>query len=145
MSRISTSSSGGNVNIQDTNGNPLTSTGGALDVNITSGGSTSSTLIFNEVLSVVPGLETTIISYTVPGPSTSILGISVSAQNIGEIRIYKNAQIIDKQYLYYTGFNLEFNFFGYKLLTNDVLSVKVVNAGEEPSTYSSKVVLNEAV
>lgn len=34
MARISTSSSGGNVNIQDTNGNPITSTGGALNVNI---------------------------------------------------------------------------------------------------------------
>lgn len=32
MARISTSSSGGNVNIQDTNGNPITSTGGALNV-----------------------------------------------------------------------------------------------------------------
>lgn len=39
MSRISTSSSGGNVNIQDTNGNPITSTGGALDVNVISEGS----------------------------------------------------------------------------------------------------------
>lgn len=32
MARISTSSSGGNVNIQDTNGNPINSTGGALNV-----------------------------------------------------------------------------------------------------------------
>lgn len=40
MARISTSSAGGNVNIQDTNGNPLTSTGGALNVNavVTAGG-----------------------------------------------------------------------------------------------------------
>ena len=36
MARISTSSTGGNVNIQDTNGNPITSTGGALNVNIES-------------------------------------------------------------------------------------------------------------
>lgn len=34
MSRISTSSSGGNVNIQDTNGNPINASGGAVDVNV---------------------------------------------------------------------------------------------------------------
>lgn len=38
MARISTSSSGGNVNIQDTNGNPITATGGALNVNATISG-----------------------------------------------------------------------------------------------------------
>jgi len=36
VSRISTSSSGGNVNIQDTNGNAITSTNGALNVNASS-------------------------------------------------------------------------------------------------------------
>lgn len=40
MARISTSSTGGNVNIQDTNGNPITSTGGALNVNATISGAT---------------------------------------------------------------------------------------------------------
>lgn len=44
MARISTSSSGGNVNIQDTNGNPITATGGALNVNATLGASGFSTL-----------------------------------------------------------------------------------------------------
>lgn len=40
MSRISTSSSGGNVNIQDTNGNAITASDGALNVNLDSGFST---------------------------------------------------------------------------------------------------------
>lgn len=44
MARISTSSAGGNVNIQDTNGNPITATDGALNVNATVGVEGFSTL-----------------------------------------------------------------------------------------------------
>ncbi len=39
MSRISTSSTGGNVNIQDTNGNAIDSNNGALNVNVINEGS----------------------------------------------------------------------------------------------------------
>lgn len=53
MARISTSSSGGNVNIQDTNGNPLTSTAGALNV-------TGSLSISDGFSNLTPGTPTQI-------------------------------------------------------------------------------------
>lgn len=58
MSRISTSSSGGNVNIQDTDGNPITATNGALNVNA-SGGSGFSTLSPGSPGQVTVGLMST--------------------------------------------------------------------------------------
>lgn len=119
MSRVTSSSSASattitapvDVNISDAAGNPLTSTGGALNVNIE--GAVAATVVntYAEVTAVPVNVETTIVSYLVNNANTYLQSVAASGSNIGDIKVYVNSTAIDKRYLYYTGFNV---FFDYK-------------------------------
>lgn len=153
MSRVQSSSSASSVNIKDSAGNPLTSTGGALDVNVSGGSAYGIGYVYNEVTNISPGIETTIATYTVLGPNPSYLQIIGSAgQNIGEIRVYKNASVIDKFYLYYTAFNAEFDYRtnvggvpGIELLTGDVILVTGLNNSTSTCNFNAKIQVLEAL
>lgn len=138
MGRLTSSSSGGSVTL--VNGNnvaAVNSDGSLLVVNPTA------TQVYNEITNVAIGMETTILSYTVLGSSALLEGISASGQNIGEIRVYKNAAVIDKQYLYYTGFNLSFIFKNIGLANGDVISVSGINNGEDICNFNAKIQIIE--
>lgn len=143
MARIGTSSTGGNVAISQ-GGNTATVNGdGSLNVRLSGTESGPTTLVYNEVSSVPLATETTIVSYTVTGTAAQLLAISASGQNIGEIRIYKNADVIDKQYLTWTAFNLDFNFRNIDFATGDVVSVKGINDGQDLCSFNAKIQIIE--
>lgn len=133
MARIGRSSSGGNVNIQDTNGLPLTSSEGGLDVNVIS--STPSfpqeTLsTYSEVDSVAAGSSITILSYTVPIGQTLYLNkILVSSDQIAQMDLEFNSVINARKRLSYTLFNETFdyslngNIGGYQLIAGTIITV----------------------
>jgi len=133
MSRISTSSTGGNVNIQDTNGNPLNSTSGALDVNIVSSVSSGTTLSqYNEVTNVAIGSSTTVLTYTVPAASTlNLTRIDFSSDSVALVEVEFNSAINAKRRIYYTDFNTRFEYNntqgGYQLAAGTVVTVVATN------------------
>lgn len=115
---------------------------GPVTVNITPLGTT--VLVYNE--SVVPiGVETTVTTYTVLGATAALSNIGASGENIGEIRVYKNGVIIDKQYLYYTSFNLTFAFPAIPLISGDIIAVKALNNGQDICNFNAKIQLTEVV
>lgn len=122
MARISSSSSSGTVNV------------------IRPG---IAAIVYDEATNVPVGVETTIVIYTLLGTSGLLSNIGASGQNIGEIRIYINGSIIDKQYLYYTDYNLNFAFEGISLNTGDVVAVKVLNSGQETCNFNANIQVTE--
>lgn len=99
----------------------------------------NASLYYDEATSVAVGIETTILSYTVLGTSSSLKKISVSGQNIGEVNIYKNGSVMDKQYLYYTGFNLKFGYDNILFATGDVIDIKVINNGQDACNFNASL------
>lgn len=148
---INVNSGGGgssNVNIHDSTGGNLTSTGGALNVNVVnSSAAYTPAYAYNEITNVAVGIETTITTYTVTSVNGAYLQlIGSSGQNIGEIRIYKNNIIIDKNYLYYTGFNVNFDYRasvsgtpGVSLDTGDIIYVKGLNNSVGTCNFNAKI------
>lgn len=148
MARIGRSSSGGNVNIQDTNGNSLTSSSGGLDVNVIS--STPSfpqeTLsTYSEVDSVAAGSVVTVLTYTVPNGLTLYLNkILVSSDQIAQMDLEFNGDINARKRLSYTVFNETFdyslngNIGGYKLDAGTVITVIGTNlSGSGPASFNA--------
>jgi len=134
MSRISTSSSGGSVNIQDSNGNALNSTNGALDVNVVSSGAGGTTIsLYNEITNVAMAASATILTYTVPNGSTlNLTRILSSSDSIGTIEVDLNGVANAKGRLTYTYFNTEFNYLngqnGFSVPAGTVISVTGTNS-----------------
>lgn len=152
MSRVQSSSSASTVGIKDSAGNALTSTDGALNVNVSgTAASLTPVFVFNEVLAVAVGIETLVASYTA-SVSAYLQYIASSGQNIGEIRVYLNGSVVDKSYLYYTQFNLAFDFRttipaapGLSMAPGDVVAVKALNMGQDASNFNAKLqILEEA-
>lgn len=152
MSRISTSSSGGNVNIQDTNGNPLNSTGGSLDVNITSGFAVQDVIVsYNEVSAIAIGVETTINSYTAPfGKVSYLLSILGSGENRGQFNIYNNGILLDKQYTNVTQLTAPFDYKtgasivpGMVIAVGNTIAVKAINAGNSTVMFNARFLILE--
>ena len=124
--------------------------GAASNVFVTNGalGGTPTTVYnYNEITNIAPSVETTIVSYTVNSAADCYLQIIASSgQNIGEIRVYRNGSVIDKKYLYYTGFNMDFDyrnadpaFPGLLLSTGDVIYVKGVNNSTSNCSFNAKI------
>ncbi len=130
MGRVTSSSSGGNVNIQDTYGNPLTSTGGSLNVNIT-GDSASSTAILHyaEVDSVAMGGTSTILTYTVPaGKTLTFNKINVSSTSICSFELDINGSTSQILRVGFGGpYNEVFDLTGYSVPTGTVVLIKGTN------------------
>jgi hypothetical protein len=158
MSRVTSSSSisgpltiAGAIPIEDSAGNPLTSTGGALNVNISGGSNYTSISTYNEITNLAMGIETTIVSYTVPSGSSYYLQfIEASGQNLAEYHIYKNSSIIAKKYSSYTEFNVNFDYKtgisstpGIFLTTGDVVYVKVLNVNNSTADFNARIQIME--
>lgn len=153
MARVTSSSSGGTVSIQDSAGNPLTSVGGALNVNITSAPVTNVNVIesYNEVTNVASGIETTVTSYTNNGATTSYLQrIEGSGTNVSEYRLYKNATVINKKYSSYTEFNVAFEYtvgnslaLGLKVDPGETIYLKAIQNRPSTASFNGNILVLE--
>lgn len=129
MARVTSSSSSGTVSIQDTSGNPLTSTSGSLNVNVTSSGAGgTSVLIYNEVTGVAMGSSQTVTTYTVPiGKIFTITQVNVSSDSIANVEVEFDSSINAKRRIYYTNFNTDFDFNGFNLIAGTVINIIATN------------------
>jgi hypothetical protein len=89
------------------------------------------TVNYNEVIGVVSGVETNLISITVPVATTMrVTEIEVSGENIAQYKVKVNGNTIETARTWWTRFDAEFNFVDYEngLLLNsgDVLTVTVL-------------------
>lgn len=100
-------------------------------------------LAYNEITNVAIGIETTILGYIVVSAISHLKTIAVSGQNIGTVTVYKNSQPIDKQYLYYTNFNLDFIYNDVSVLLGDLIEVKVINNGIDICSFNAKLQIVE--
>ena len=140
MARISQSSAGrsnvtvaGTVDIQDTNGDPITATAGALNVNVVStvpSSSQTTVSAYSEVDSVAIGATVTILTYTVPaGVSLYLNRVLVSSDCIAQIDLEFDGILNARKRLSYTLFNETFDYLlsgaisGYKAVTGTVITV----------------------
>lgn len=153
MARISTSSSGGNVNIQDTNGDALTSVGGSLNVNVTNGGFTVQDLKvqYNQVAAVAVGVETVINNYTAPiGKVAYLINILSSGENRGQFNVYNNGVPFDTQYTNVTMLTVTFDYKtgsssvpGFVIPAGTTIVVTATNAGNSSAMYNSRFLILE--
>lgn len=152
MSRVTSSSSTGTVSIQDTNGNPITSTDGALNVTVSGSVGVSYTLIptYNEITNVASGIESTIVTYTVPLTNSFFLTkILTSGTDVAEFRLYLNSTIIDKRYTSFTEYNTKFEFdvasqaTGLKLNAGDVLVVTAIQNRADTCNFNGNILIIE--
>lgn len=129
MARISTSSSGGNVNIQDTSGNAINSTSGALDVNVVSGGvSGVPVAIYQASTGVAMGATSMVFSYTVPIDTIlAINNISISSDSVSEWDVEINNVLNAKKRISYLQWNEAFQYGGYQLQSGDSIKVFGIN------------------
>lgn len=153
MARVTSSSSTGTVSIQDSSGNPLTSVGGALNVNVTSAPVTDINVLenYNEVTNVVSGIETTITSYTNNGTTISYLQrIEGGGTNVSEYRLYKNTIIINKKYSSFTEFNVTFEYtvgnslaLGLSIAPGDTIYLKTIQNRPSTANFNGSILILE--
>lgn len=103
MSKVQSSSSASSVSIKDTAGNSLTSTAGALDVNIASSGTTGTQLsLYDEISGIPSGVTSDVISYTVPiGQTFYLARVEVSGDNVATYTILINNIVNGTQRTYF--------------------------------------------
>lgn len=116
---------------------------GVLDVNIVN--TENFVVFYNEITNTAINIESTILSYTVSGSKSVLKGLTASGQNIGEIMVYLNGSVIDKQYLYYTSFNLNFDFKSLEMAMGDLLEITGINRGEDLCNFNAKIEVLEFV
>ena len=116
------------TNIQDTNGNPINSTGGALDVTIvsTTGNPVNA---YNEVTSVAMSSTVTVLTYTVPaGNRLNLSSVLVSSDSVSTIVLNINSAVAGKARLTYGNFNTVFNYAnGTQLVAGSTVTVTATN------------------
>lgn len=147
---VNTSGGGGgsNVNIHDSAGNALTSTTGALNVNVVSEiPSPPITTIsqYDTIASIAMGATATILTYTVPAGKTLYLNkVMVSSDSISDIEIQFNAAVNSKKRLTYTQFNETFDYSitetvsGYEVSTGTIITVVGTNNSQTgPAEYNA--------
>lgn len=129
MSRVQSSSSASTVGIKDTAGNSLTSTSGALDVNVVSSGAAGVIVsMYNEITSVAMASSAAVLSYTVPiGQTLSLQRVSSSSDSIGTIEIDISSAANAKQRFSYTDYNLEFIYESFQLVAGTVITILATN------------------
>lgn len=153
MARVTSSSSGGTVSIQDSSGNPLTSSSGALNVNLVQAPADNISLVttFNEVTNVASGIETTVVTYTANDLAICFIErIMSSGTNVSEYRLYRNADIIDKKYSSYTEYNVVFEFStgdtsapGLKIGDTDVIYLKAIHTRPSVGSFNANILVLE--
>lgn len=129
MARISTSSSGGVVSIQDTNGSPITATGGSINVNVTGSDAIGADIsVYNEVTSVPMGSSVTVLTYTVPvGQTLSLSEVSCSSDSIGTIELGFDAITNAKSRFSYLMYNVDFSYGKHISAAGTVITVVATN------------------
>jgi hypothetical protein len=154
MARIGTSSTGGNVNIQDTNGNPLNSVNGALNVNIEGvNPNQNSVLIYNAESAVAVGVTTTVATYTAPAsPKVAcLLLVSVGGTNVAQWTITNSSSgIYDQNYTSAAQLNEVFTFEtgssivpGQIIGAGNTITVSVKQVGTGPGNFNARVQILE--
>jgi len=154
MARIGTSSTGGNVNIQDTNGNPLNSVNGALNVNIEGvNPNQNSVLIYNAESAVAVGVTTTVATYTAPASPTvaCLLLVSVGGTNVAQWTITNSSSgIYDQNYTSAAQLNEVFTFEtgssivpGQIIGAGNTITVSVKQVGTGPGNFNARVQILE--
>lgn len=129
MARISTSSSGGVVSIQDTNGNPITSSSGAINVNVINTGVAGVSIsLYNEVSSIAMGASSNILTYTVPiNQIFTLKRINISSDSISTIELDLNGTTNSKGRITYTQFNLSMIYDSYQVISGTVITLIATN------------------
>lgn len=152
MSRVTSSSSGGAVQIQDSAGNTITSVAGRLLVNAESAFDIQDLKVqFNEVSTIAVGLETDINTYTAPvGITAYLLSILGAGENRAQFNIYKDGILLDRQYTNVTQLQAPFDYKtgastvpGMVLPSGTVITVSVVNAGNTTANYNARFLILE--
>lgn len=132
MSRITSSSSGtSNVNISDSAGNPLTSTGGALDVNVLMNPGTAIS-VYNEITGVAIAATATVLNYTVPpGQILLVKRVLVSSDSKSTVVLNLDGSPNAKGRLYYTQYNLTFNYGELEATSGTTITLVATNNSSE--------------
>lgn len=134
MSRVTSSSSSGSVSIQDSGGNPLTSTAGALNVNVVSQvGVTVS--VYGEVTEVAMGGSEVVVTYTVPDGMTFVLDqVLCSSDSIGTVEVDFTGAPNAKIRFSYTDYNAIIPFGSYALPAGTIVNITGTNFSLEGSS-----------
>lgn len=128
MSRVQSSSSASTVGIKDTAGNSLTSTNGALDVNVLSNVAGTSISLYNEITSVAMNSTATVLSYTVPATQTlQLQRIETSSDSISTIEVAINAVANAKSRISYTNYNISFGYNDLVLSAGSSITIAATN------------------
>lgn len=151
MGRVTSSSSASTVGIKDTAGNDLTSTSGALDVNVINTASTGLPIaIYAEIDNLAMGASEDIIVYTVPVSKTFYLArVLISSDSISEFDI--SIDSVQKGKLrvgYGNNYNLSFEFLvgatGLPLATGSVVTITATNNSQVgPGSFNATLVGSE--
>lgn len=147
MARIGRSSSGGNVNIQDTNGNPITSSSGSLNVNIGSGVIYTTYSQYGEQDNVAQNASEIIITYTTPSTGIFYLTkILYSSDGIGQIEVQLNSATLSIQRLSYGTYNGDFDYSfspvpGINIPASTIITILGTNTSPNgPSTFNATLI-----
>jgi hypothetical protein len=99
---------------------------------------------------VVPNLQSDVVTYTVPAGKTAILErVTASGQQIARFDLVLNSSPVDTQRSWYGNFNIQFEFgstgAGYMLNSGDVLTLKVTQQQEAPGDFNGRIQVTESV
>jgi len=140
MARISSSSSTGILSIQDSNGNPITASGGSLNVNITGSASTGTFISeYNEVTAVAIAASANVLTYTVPpGQTLALSRVLVSSDSVATVQITFDSAINAKERLTFTSFNTTFTYDAYPLAAGTVITLTAINnSAQGPASFNA--------
>lgn len=94
-----------------------------------------------EVGVVVTGLETTLLSYTITSPGgMNLLTALASGENIGKYKLKVNGSTIQTRRSWWGSFNVEFETKAIELDPGDVITVTVVNDGEDNVAFEASLI-----
>ena len=119
-----------------------------------SSGSTAPTLpatrnVFADV-TVVPSLQTALVTYTVPTGRTAILEkVFASGQQVGRFDLLLNSATIDTQRTSYGSFNVKFDFSssgtGFQLNSGDIVTLEVTNSQSDSGDFNARIQVTESI
>jgi len=133
MSRVTSSASGGLVQIQDTSGNSINSTGGSLNVNVTRTSVLGTVVsMFSSTSGVAMGSSSLVFSYTVPsGTLLSLSTVMISSDSVSQWDIQFNSVLNARKRLTYGLWNDVFNYDNYVLNSGDSIKIIATNNSQE--------------
>lgn len=123
---------------------------GSINAVIENGSASRTTRNYYAEESVIPDLETSIVSYTVPTGHTAVLErIAGSGQQVGRFDVLINSLVVDTNRNYYGNFNVLFPYdsmgTGYVLNAGDTVELKVTLGGDDPGLFNGRIQVTELV